>query len=78
MLNPPALIPNTIAHHPQLNSKLGIKHTYIFVTLDIKSLFTQVPLKELIEDTIKTIYDKNTISDFKVTKITKKHLKKDS
>ena len=40
-------------------SKLNIKHSNAFASLDIKSLYTYVPLKEVIEDIITTVYDTN-------------------
>ena len=52
-------------------SNLEIKDQNIFASLDIKSLYTQVPLKEVIEDILETIYDKNSNSIFKESKITK-------
>ena len=40
-------------------SKLNIKHSNAFASLDIKSLYTHVPLKEVIEDILTTVYDTN-------------------
>ena len=57
-------------------SKLNIKHSNAFASLDIKSLYTHVPLKEVIEDILTTIYDTNIKSIFKETKITKNILRK--
>ena len=57
-------------------SKLDIKHTNTFASLDIKSLYTQIPLNEVIEDILTTIYDKSTNSIFKGSKITKNILRK--
>ena len=57
-------------------SKLDIKHPNTFASLDIKSLYTQIPLNEVIEDILTTIYDKSTNSIFKGSKITKNILRK--
>ena len=57
-------------------SKVKIKDPNIFASLDIKSLYTQVPLKEVTEDILTTIYDTNSNSIFKGTKITKNILRK--
>ena len=57
-------------------SNLEIKDQNIFASLDIKSLYTQVPLKEVIEDILETIYDKNSNSIFIESKITKNILRK--
>ena len=40
-------------------TKLNIKHSNAFASQDIKSLYTHVPLKEVIEDIITTVYDTN-------------------
>ena len=39
--------------------------------MDIKRLYTQVPLNEVSEDILKTIYDKNTILVLKKKKLRK-------
>ena len=57
-------------------SKLYKKHRNAFASLDIKSLYTHVPPKEVIEDKLTTIYDTNIESVFKETKITKNILRK--
>ena len=46
-------------------SKLEIKDQNVFVCFDIKTLYTQVPLKEVAEDILTTIYDKNSNSVFR-------------
>ena len=57
-------------------SKLKIKHSNAFASLDIKGLYTHVPLKEVIEDIKTKNYDTNIKSIFKETKITKNILRK--
>ena len=57
-------------------SKLSIKHSNAFASLDIKSLYTHVPLNEVIEDILTTIYDTNIKPIFKETKIIKYILRK--
>ena len=74
-------INNKSENHHQLNSSnkissLEFKDQNVFASLDIKSLYTQVPLKEVTEDILTTMYDKNTNSIFKGTKITKNILRK--
>jgi len=52
-------------------SKLDIKHTNTFASLDIKSLYTQIPLNEVIEDILTTIYDKVLTQFLKAAKLQK-------
>ena len=46
-------------------SKLNIKHTNAFASLDIRSLYTHVLLKEVTKDILTTVYDTNIKSVFK-------------
>ena len=57
-------------------SKQNIKHSNVFASLDIKSLYTHVLLKEVIENILTTINDTNIKSIIKETKITKNILRK--
>ena len=57
-------------------TKINIKHITAFANLDIKSFYTKVPLKGVIEDILTIIYDTYIKSIFKETKITKNNLGK--
>ena len=57
-------------------SKLNLKHSNAFSSLDNKSLYTHVPLKEVIKDILTIIYDTSDKSIFKETKTTKNILRK--